>query len=146
MACHHHDRNIKHGKINMLAAPGLLSLKQRRLQRKGTHGAGGVINRWRAEFDLVHFRRAGAGHDARCRLDKVIIRSLLTARPTMTEGGDGAIDQPRIDLQQILIAQAQSREGAGAEIFHQHIGAHDQLAENLARRFLLQIKRHAPLV
>ena len=64
----------------------------------------------------------------------------------MTEGGDGAIDQPRIDLQQILIAQAQSREGAGAEIFHQHISAGNQLAENLARFCLLQIKRHAALV
>ena len=76
----------------------------------------------------------------------MIIGSLFTARPAMTKGRNRAIDQPWIDLQQILIAQAQSHEGAGAEVFHQHIGACNQLAENLARFCLLQIKRHAALV
>ena len=146
MACHHHHRNIHHGEINMLASPGFFALEQGSRKRKGAHGAGCVINRRCAEFDRVYLRRAGAGHDARCRLDYMIIRGLFTARPTMAKGRDGAIDQPRIELQQILIAQAQSRKGTRAKIFHQHISAHDQLTENLTRCFLLQIKRHAALV
>ena len=54
----------------------------------------------------------------------------MRVRPILPETRDGTIDQPRIDGAQILIAQAVTRQGAGAEILNQHIRlCHDALQD-----------------
>ena len=42
-------------------------------------------------------------------------------RPLLPKAGDGAVDQLRAELRQVIVAQAPVRHVAGAERFHQHV-------------------------
>src|SRR5205814_5413407 len=57
-----------------------------------------------------------------------------------------AIDEPWIDRQQGLVAQAQRREGAGPVILDQNVGALNEALQDLAARLLLQIEGDRALV
>jgi hypothetical protein len=63
----------------------------------------------------------------------------------LPETGHGRVDEARIDRSQRFITQAQTFQGAGAEILHQHIGAANQFQENATIRFVLEIQGDALL-
>ncbi len=75
-----------------------------------------------------------------------IIARALDVRPARAETTDGAIDEPRIDLEQPLRSGAQARRGAGTEILDEDISLADQPLENQALVRGLQVECHAALV
>ena len=87
------------------------------------------------------FGRAGTGGDAGSRLYCVIVSRLSAARALLAERGHGAVDQPRIELLQILVAQAQRLERAGAVILDEHVRILRQRLEDLAPLLRLEIER-----
>ena len=113
---------------------------------KGAGHAGGVIDRRRAELDRMDFLRAGHRHDAGGGLDDMVVGGLRAARPALAERRERGIDQPRIDRRKRLVAEAQRLERAGPVILHEHVGGGDQLFQNFAVLFLLQVERDRALV
>ena len=59
--------------------------------------------------------------------------------------GDRAIDQPRIDLAQRLVAEPEAVHHAGAEILDQDIGFRDQPMNERDRIGILEVEREASL-
>src|SRR5262245_29779706 len=94
---HQHQRYIEHGAVDVLALARALALEERRGDREGAHGAGGVIDHRCAGLDRIHIRRAGHGHHARRGLDELVVRGLLAAGPFLTERRHRAVDEPRVD-------------------------------------------------
>src|SRR4051812_20013380 len=76
----------------------------------------------------------------------MIIGGLLAPYAVLAESRDRAVDQPRINLQQRLVTEPQRLERARPIVLDQDIGAGDQLLEDLAAGFLLQIQGDRPLV
>jgi hypothetical protein len=64
----------------------------------------------------------------------------------LSEGREGGVDQPRIDRRERLVAQPQRFERTGPIILHEDIGRGDELLENVAVCFGLQIERDRALV
>jgi len=64
----------------------------------------------------------------------------------VAEAGDGGIDDGRIDLAQLLIAQAQAVHNAGTVILQNHVALGHQLAEHLFTGLALEVQDDAALV
>jgi hypothetical protein len=79
-------------------------------------------------------------------LDHVVIGGLSAARPALAECRERGIDQPRIDRRERRISEAQRLERAGAVVLHEDIGGCDQLLEDVAIGFCLQVEGDRALV
>ena len=141
-----HQRDIEHGHVDALALTGALPLEQSRGQSVGAHCAGRVIDGGGADFDGRGVRCAGAGHDAGCGLDDVVVGGAFALRAALTEGGEGRVDQFRIYLAQVFVAEAELFEGAGTVVFDQHIGRGDEFLQDFAALLGFQVQRDRPLV
>src|SRR5262249_58311359 len=89
---------------------------------------------------------AGDRHDAAHRLDLAVIARAEPRRASLAEAADGAIDQPRINLRQRGVADAELVHHAGAEIFHDDVGFGCKLLNDRDRLGLGEIERQAALV
>ena len=125
---------------------GALALEQRRREREGAGHAGRVVDHRRAELHRMHVLGAGHRHDAGGRLDHVVVGGLAAARALLAERRERGIDQPRIDLRQRLVAEAERLERAGAIVLDEHVGGGDQLLQHLAVGLGLQVERDRALV
>ena len=146
MRAHQDHRDVEHRHVDALALAGALALEQRGGQRESAGHAGGVVDRRRAELDRMHVLGAGHRHDAGGRLDHVIVGGLVAARAVLAEGRERRVDQPRIDLRQILVAEAERLERAGPVVLDEHVGGRDQLLQDLAAALGLQVERDRALV
>ena len=72
-----------------------------------------------------------------------VVPGFSRARPGLAVAGDRAIDQPRVDLAQRVVAEAQPRHHAGAELLDQHIGALDQWHQPVAVGAVLEVQHQA---
>ena len=59
-----------------------------------------------------------------------------------TEAGADRVDQARVDLAQVLIAEAHAIHHASAEIVNHHVGVADQLHQGGALVRLAQVEHH----
>ncbi len=137
---------LQHRHIDELTLAGMGALEQRRGHGEGGGHAGQHVADREAGAGRPHLGVAGQRHDARQRLDLAVIAGLVAIRAGLAEAGHRAIDQPRVDLGQRGIADAEPVHHAGAEILHDHVGVGDQALDDLDRRRLLQIQRQAALV
>src|SRR5262249_56957040 len=80
------------------------------------------------------------------RLDDVVVGGLPAARAVLAERRERRIDQPRIDRREVLVAEAEGRERAGAIVLDEHVGGGDQLLEDGAVALRLEVERDRPLV
>ena len=64
-------------------------------------------------------------------LDDLVVGRLEGIGPGLAEAGDGAVDQPRVDLGQHRVAQAQAVHDARPEVLHQHVGVLPPALEDL---------------
>ena len=76
----------------------------------------------------------------------MVIGGLLAPHPVLAERRDRTVDEPRIDLEQILIAEPQRLERAGSIVLHQHVGFGDELLKNLAAFFGFEVEGYRLLV
>ena len=143
---HQDHRHVEHRHVDALAAAGALALEQRRRQRERAGHAGRIVDHRRAELHRMHVLGAGHRHDAGGRLDDVVVGGLPAARAVLAEGRERGVDQPRIDLRQRLVAEAERLERAGAIVLDEHVGGGDQLLQDLAIGLRLQVERDRALV
>ena len=146
MRAHQNHRHIEHGHVDALAAYGALALEQRRCQGESAGHAGSVIDRRSAELDRVHLLGAGHRHDAGGGLDHVIVGGLRPTRAVLAEGGEGGVDQPRIDRRERLVAKPQRLERSRPIVLDEDVGGGGKLLEDVAIRRLFQIERDRTLV
>ncbi len=142
----HHERDVQHRAVDVLALAGALALEQRAGEGEGAHRAGRVVDDRRADLDRMDIRRAGRRHHAGQRLDGVVVGRLVSARAVLSEGGHRAVDQLRIDLLHVFVADAEGRECAGPVILDHDVGVLDELLEDRAAALLLQVEGDGPLV
>src|SRR5207253_9172867 len=62
------------------------------------------------------------------------------------EGGEGGVDQPRIDRRERLVAEPQRLERSWPIVLDEGVGGGGKLLEDVAIRRLLQIERDRTLV
>src|SRR5438093_2775084 len=73
-----------------------------------------------------HGRTAGGitigEHDAARSLRDEVAASVATVHARLPEGRDGDVDEPGMQLAQVLIAEPEPRQFARLPIFYQHVG------------------------
>jgi hypothetical protein len=69
---------------------------------------------------------AGDAHHPRQALDDLVVGRRVAHRALLAEARDGAVDEPGLTAFSVLVAKAQPRHHAGAEVLDQHVGALDQ--------------------
>src|SRR5262249_42737628 len=89
---------------------------------------------------------AGVSHDAAGRLDDEIHAGLLRQRSARAEGGDRAVDQPRVLGVQRLPAEAVPIHDARTEVLDQHVGAAHQAPHQRRAGLLADVDGEAALV
>src|ERR1051325_6815070 len=80
----------------------------------------------------MHVRGPGHRHQAGGRLDDVVVGGLPAARAVLAERRERGVDQPRIDRREILVAEAERRERAGAVVLDEYVGGGGELLEDRA--------------
>ena len=76
----------------------------------------------------------------------MVIGGAHAFRAGLAERGERGINQFRIDLAQVLVANAEGLERTRPVIFHQHIGGGDKLPEDFAALFRFQVQGDGTLV
>ena len=80
------------------------------------------------------------------RLRHRVVAGTRSRGPGRAEAADRAVDQARIELAQLLLADAQLLRHAGPEVLDVHVGRLHQLVQALAVGRLLGVERDAALV
>ncbi len=84
-------------------------------------------------------------HQAAHGLNEKIISNLLRQRSGLAEARDRAIDQPRIDLREVVVAEPVTRERAHLEILQNNVGVRRQLAHHRLTFGLVDVERERAL-
>ncbi len=106
------------------------------------HAAGDVHHRRpRAERPFRQARHVG---EAGAVLHHFVQRGAVLVRPGQI-AFQGAVDQPRVDLRDFLVADAEPLRGARGEVLRHHIGILQQPVRDLAARGRLEVQGNAPL-
>src|SRR6185437_7673280 len=79
-------------------------------------------------------------------LSDLVVAGPVAVRTGLAEAGDARIDQPRVDLAQRLVVDAEAALDVGPEVLDQHVGPGDELLEDLDTLGVLEIERHRALV
>ena len=83
--------------------------------------------------------------DAGHRLQHRVHRRTGRHRPGLAEAGNRVVDDLRLARPDLLIAEAVALDGAGAEAFHEHVGAAQQAPQDLLQFRRLQVQCQAAL-
>ena len=70
----------------------------------------------------------------------------VSIRPLRSVARDGTVDEPRVDLVELLVPDADPIGGADPEVLNQGIGLADQVVHHGQALRLLQVDHHAALV
>ena len=138
---------IQHRQADMLARARALAAKQGGADRLRRGDRGQFVGQ-----DGAHQPRAllvGAGLDGRQaaeRLDHRIVDRLVRPRAFLAEAGDRQVDDPRIDRRDVIVADAESLDHAGAEVLHEDIGCPGDLQQQVAAAGLLEVDGNRALV
>src|SRR5206468_6806719 len=113
------------------------------------HGRGDAANRvaqreTRAGWTIV--LGAGDRHDARHRLELAVEGRGRSLGPRATEAGHRAVDEPRMEGGERLVAEAETVHHAAAEVLPHHVGADDQALDDLDRFRAAEVEGDASLV
>ena len=105
---------------------------------------------------VVHERQArllrraaglpGERHPAAERLQHVVVAGLAGARTGHAEAGQRAADDPRVDVGQVGVPDAELRRDVAAQVGVDGVGAADQVVEHLAPGVGPDVEQHRRLV
>src|SRR3954465_986353 len=134
-----------HGDLDPLPAARVRALVQRRADRAeqvdrvaGVADLGAGDDRWPV-------LESGRAHRAAGRLGDVLVRLGVLERAG-AEALQRRVDQPRVELVEVLPGEAEAIHHAGAEVLHDDVGLVDQLAEDLLALVRLHVEGERPLV
>src|ERR1700685_3099114 len=88
---------------------------------------------------------AAKGSHSGISLAHEVVARIVRERSLLTEGGDRAHDDFRIDAASGLVVKPHPRDGARREIFDHHIHLRDQLANDRFAGFSARIETKAQL-
>ena len=99
----------------------------------------------------AHLHRWAVGtarraHDAAHALGNEVVAAAVRVGPGLPEARDRTVDEPRIDLPQRLVVDAEPARHARPIVFDQHVGGCDQPCEDGDGFRPLQVEREAALV
>jgi hypothetical protein len=119
--------------------------------QRGEHAVGAIhageqVGDRHADALRVVGSGAGQGHQPRLALGDLVVARATALGTVVAEAGDREDDQSRVALQQGVDAEPQPFEHAGAEVLDQHVGAVDQLQQDVAVGVGLEVERHGLLV
>ena len=127
VVAHGGDLAVQQGGVNQLPLAGFIAVVEGGYD--GTEGqhTGEQVNEGKAHplGGAVGF--AGEVHQAAIRLDDEVVAGLAGHRPGASVAGDGAVDDVGVESPDVIVAQPEARQGAGAEAFNHHIGVGSQL-------------------
>src|SRR5207247_4972324 len=141
-----HHRRLEERSAHALAEAGFLAMEDGRAHPERAQHARGEIEKGHAGPHGLAPRLAGDGHDAGEGLHERFVARRVLAGSGAAEGGDGAVDQPRVDGGERLVAKAEALHGARAEILDEHVGRAHEGLHHLHRLRRLEIELHAALV
>ena len=114
---------------------------QRRVQRAVARGRHGGEHRPAAIGEQARELEHAAG----LRRDDALVTLQLRPRTTGAEARDRGVDERRVELAGLLVAEAQARHDAGPEVLDQHVCRGDELASGGAAVAGLEIEDTAAL-
>src|SRR5690606_19761631 len=122
---------IEERHIDVLAFASRLSVAKRSLDGDNRIEAGKDIGD--RDADLLRFapRLAGNRHEAADALDDKIVARARCVGTILTEAGDRAVDEARVDGLQALIIETLFLQTAKLEVFEQDICVSDGLADRV---------------
>src|SRR4051794_36211806 len=134
-----------HGDLDALAAPGVRALVERGADRPEQVDRVAGVADLRAGHDRRAVLEAGRAHRAAGRLGDVLVRLGVLER-ARAEALQRRVDEPRVELVQVLPREAEPIHHARAEVLDQDVGAVHELAEDLLALVRLHVEGEAPLV
>ncbi len=98
--------------------------------------------------DALRVVGAGSGerHQPGLALGDLVVAGAPALRAVVAEAGDREDDQARVAPHQLLDAEAEPLQHAGAEVLHQHVGTVDQPEQDLLVGGVLEVERDRLLV
>ena len=129
---HQVDHRVLHRHFHVLAAAGGMALLQRRQDADGHVHAGAGIADGRIDEGRRILGEAGDAHRAAHGLRDRLEALEAAVGAVGAEALDGRVDQARVDLGELLVAEAQPVQRARAEVLDQHVRLADHLLEQLA--------------
>src|SRR5262249_34130722 len=115
------ESRLEHGDVDPLPLACLVALEQRARDAEPGRGARQHIADPEARARRTLFFVTGDSHDAAHRLDLAVVAGARALRTGLTETGDCAVDQPRIDVGQRGIADTELVHHARPKILHHHV-------------------------
>src|SRR6185437_2527141 len=112
----------------------------------GTEHAGRDIGDRHAETGWAAVGFSRYAHQPRHALHDQVVRRPIARRSLLAESRDQTVDDARTSLFDGLVAEAETVDRAGAEVFDDDVGKLDQLPEDLLARLALEIERQAALI
>ena len=91
-------------------------------------------------------RQPGDRHQPAHALGDLVEAGAVGVGPVLAEAGDAGENDPRIDLAQALVVDAEPVLDVGAEVLDHHVGLPDHAAKHRDAVLLLHVQRDAALV
>ena len=89
---------------------------------------------------------AGDAHHAAVSLHDGLVAGLVLQGPALAESRDGAVDEPRVQGGQLLVAEAHALHRPRPEVLDQHVGLARHSAQDLRAFLRLEVQGYATLV
>ena len=142
----HEDLRLQQAAGHRLALAGLLALEQGHQDAERAEQPARQVGDGNADPHRPAAGLAGDRHQAAHALGDLIEARTLAVGPVLAEARDAGVDQPRVDLAQRRIVDAEPLFHVRPEVLDHHVGLGGQPAQhgNAARR--LQVERDAALV
>ena len=140
---------VHHGHVDVLAAPGFMAVMHRRQDADdAVHGTGCHIGDLHVGQHRPRLLASRVGHVAGPRKIVDVVPRAHGHRPCLPVAGQRAVDQPRVQLLQLLVAQTKFVHDAGPELLQQDIVSFvsDEAFDRFHARLRLQIQHDGFLV
>ena len=107
--------------------------------------AGDDINESDPDLHWFIRRRTRHAHESTDRLNQQVVSGEVMARAG-AEAGNRAVDQARVILSQVVVAQPEPLKASGFEVLHENVCAYGELAGTLQVGGVGQVEGHRTLV
>ena len=140
------DDGVLHRELHALALAGGLALPERGHHAEGrVHARAGVAD-GRAGLQRRRAGEAGERHGAAGGLRDHVEALVLAVRAVAAEALDREVDDPRVDLRQRVVAEAELLHGARRLVLGDDVRVLDHVEEHGLALRILEVQRDAPLV